>query len=283
MYVTMSSDISYDPVSALDENEAVGAIADIFLDIRHTMKIPLVTSIWRGLADIDNSLETIWAMAKPIYQTEKVENKLKAIISKIGLPLPSSLENDELENSRLTRQDWEQISIILKAYNRSNGMNMVALHAMIKLNFPKINVNTKSNEKINWPTLPKLMHREQIDDNRWDLICDVNSLCAPNGKKSHVATLWRHLAHWPTFLRIINKKLKPLNETDKLQSLLLKTKTELSQNGLKIEFKEFFNHNLSPKAYSTVKDYVFKETQVTRMVIIGHIIQNWIESQNLLE
>ena len=228
MYVTMSSDISYDPVSALDENEAVGAIADIFLDIRHTMKIPLVTSIWRGLADIDNSLETIWAMAKPIYQTEKVEKKLKAIISKIVLPLPSPLEDDELKNCELTRQDWEQISIILKAYNRSNGMNMVALHAMIKLNFPKVSVNNKSNEKINWPILPKLMHREQIDDNTWDLICDVNSLCAPNGKKSHVATLWRHLAHWPTFLRIINKKLKSLNETDKLQSLLSVSYTHLT-------------------------------------------------------
>ena len=37
----MSSDISYDPVSAIDENEAVGLTADIFLDIRQTMKIPL--------------------------------------------------------------------------------------------------------------------------------------------------------------------------------------------------------------------------------------------------
>ena len=46
-------------------------------------------------------------------------------------------------------------------------------------------------------------------------------------------------------------------------------------------YVEIFNHNLSPKAYSTVKDYVFKETQVIRMVIIGHIIQNWIESQKI--
>ncbi|MFL2819415.1 MAG: hypothetical protein ACJ0BR_07155 [Candidatus Puniceispirillales bacterium] len=34
----MSFDISYDPVSVIDENEAVGSIADIFLDIRQTMK-----------------------------------------------------------------------------------------------------------------------------------------------------------------------------------------------------------------------------------------------------
>ena len=279
----MSSDISYDPVSAIDENEAVGLTADIFLDIRQTMKIPLVTSIWRGLADIDDSLEAVWSMAKPIYQTEKVENKLKAIISKIDLPLPSPLENDELENCGLTSQDWEQILTILKAYNRSNGMNMVALHSMIKLNFPKITINTTSNEKINWPILPKLMQREQINDDTWDLICDVNSLCAPNGKKSHVATLWRHLAHWPSFLKIINKKLKSLNKTDTLQSLLLKTKTELNQNGLQLKSKEFFNHNLSPKAYSTIKDYVYRETQVVRMVIIGQTVQNWIESQKNLQ
>ena len=94
----MSSDISYDPVSAIDENEAVGVVADIFLDIRQTMKIPLVTSIWRGLADIDNSLETIWTMAKPIYQTEKVEEKLNAIITKIKLPILSTLNNEELKN-----------------------------------------------------------------------------------------------------------------------------------------------------------------------------------------
>ena len=61
----MSSDISYDPVSAIDENEAVGLTADIFLDIRQTMKIPLVTSIWRGLADIDDSLEACLLYTSP--------------------------------------------------------------------------------------------------------------------------------------------------------------------------------------------------------------------------
>ena len=50
-----------------------------------------------------------------------------------------------------------------------------------------------------------------------------------------------------------------------------------------LKSKEFFNHNLSPKAYSTIKDYVYRETQVVRMVIIGQTIQNWIESQKNLK
>ena len=40
----MNSDISYDPVSVIDEKEAIGETAKIFKDIRETMNIPLITS-----------------------------------------------------------------------------------------------------------------------------------------------------------------------------------------------------------------------------------------------
>lgn len=33
------------------------------------MRIPLVTSIWRGLAGMDDSLRLAWAAAKPIYES----------------------------------------------------------------------------------------------------------------------------------------------------------------------------------------------------------------------
>ena len=61
----MNYDISYDPVSVIDEKEAIGETAKIFKDIRKTMNIPLITSIWRGLAEIDDSLEKIWTIARP--------------------------------------------------------------------------------------------------------------------------------------------------------------------------------------------------------------------------
>ena len=62
-----NADFSYDPVTAISENEAKGKTAEIFEDIRNTMNIPLITSIWRGLASMDNSLEDIWLLTKPIY------------------------------------------------------------------------------------------------------------------------------------------------------------------------------------------------------------------------
>ena len=59
----MSTDFSYDPVTAVDEAAATGKTAEIFADIRATLGIPLVTSIWRGLAGMDNSLQVTWRTA----------------------------------------------------------------------------------------------------------------------------------------------------------------------------------------------------------------------------
>ena len=188
----MSSEISYDPVTVLDEKEAVGSIADIFQDIIDTMNIPLVTSIWRGLAGMENSLAETWLMAKPIYKNE-------------------------------------------------------------------INQNTS------------------------DLIRQVNRIAAPNGVNSNVATLWRHLAHWPSFLQLIHEKLMLLNNDNTIKISITNTSKQLNVNGLNLNYKETFENNLSNQVYFTIKNYVNEETQVIRMVVIGKIIEQWIKNQKYLK
>lgn len=64
----MTTDFAYDPVTAIDEAKAAGETAVLFAEIRQTMRIPLVTSIWRGLAGMDDSLRLAWAATKPIYE-----------------------------------------------------------------------------------------------------------------------------------------------------------------------------------------------------------------------
>jgi hypothetical protein len=46
----MTADFAYDPVTVIDEANAVRETAVLFAEIRQIMRIPLVTSIWRGLA-----------------------------------------------------------------------------------------------------------------------------------------------------------------------------------------------------------------------------------------
>ena len=54
----MSEDIVHDTVTALSESDATGEVAKIFADIRRTMQIPILTSIWRILADSEADLNS---------------------------------------------------------------------------------------------------------------------------------------------------------------------------------------------------------------------------------
>ena len=59
----MTVDFAYDPVTAMDEATATGETAVLFSEIRQTMRIPPVTSIWRGLAGMDDSLRLAAAIS----------------------------------------------------------------------------------------------------------------------------------------------------------------------------------------------------------------------------
>ena len=86
----MTADFSYDPVTAIDEAQAVGETA-LFGEIRQTMRIPLTTSIWRGLAGMDDSLRLAWVAAKPIYESGEPERALTRSVAAVGLPRPEPL------------------------------------------------------------------------------------------------------------------------------------------------------------------------------------------------
>jgi hypothetical protein len=74
-------------------------------------------------------------------------------------------------------------------------------------------------------------------------------------------------------------KLNKLSEERVLQTLLFKTQKYLQESGLLIEAKEYFNNDLSSRAYSIIKNYVYEKDKVIRMVVIGFIMQKWIEKQ----
>ena len=77
-------------------------------------------------------------------------------------------------------------------------------------------------------------------------------------------------------------KLSKLSEERVLQSLLFKTQRYLQDSGLLIEAEGYFNNDLSSKAYSVIKSYVYEKDKVIRMVVIGFIMQKWIEEQKFL-
>ncbi|NIO40925.1 MAG: hypothetical protein GTO41_12545, partial [Burkholderiales bacterium] len=203
----MATDFSYDPVTAVDEATATGKTAEIFADIRETMGIPLITSIWRGLAGMGESLDTVWKATKPIYLSGHTELALARVIDQTGLPIPEPLAPTQLACIGISGTDLTAIRTIIDAYNRSNGMNLVALAALISQPAAEREHNlARSLPK--WSAFPALKSREQLDDDTWDLIRHVNAFGAP-GIEAHVATLWRHLGHWPNLLSLVYSAFAP--------------------------------------------------------------------------
>jgi len=101
----MTADFAYDPVTAIDEAKAVGETAALFAEIRQIMRIPLVTSIWRGLAGMYDSLHLAWAAAKPIYESDEPERALMRSVAALGLPRPESLAPTAFACVGLTESD----------------------------------------------------------------------------------------------------------------------------------------------------------------------------------
>jgi hypothetical protein len=271
----MGSDFSYDPVTALDEASATGETAAIFADIRQTMGIPLLTSIWRGLAGMDGSLSKVWALAKPLYQSGLPEAALARVIARAELPLPRPLVPTQLACVRIGPRELDNIRAIIAAYNRSNGLNMMALAALVTPPGPDRATATPQPAAPQWPPLRPLLPREKISDDTWDLIRHVNAFGAP-GLDANVATLWRHLAHWPGLLALIHAGFAPLQASGAITTASRQVVTLALEQGARMAHLRPATFDISEPARDTLADYVIQPTHVSRMVTLGHALAKWL-------
>jgi hypothetical protein len=270
----MTADFSYDPVTALDESSATGETARIFADIRETMGIPLITSIWRGLAGMGDSLETVWQAAKPIYLSGRTEPALERVIEQCGLPTAETPAPARLARAGISRAQLESIRTVIDAYNRSNGLNLVALAA---LTAPASGKKQQGRWRTipAWGSFPALLAREAIDPQTWDLIRQVNAF-GTSGIDAHVATLWRHLGHWPGFLSLVLSEFAPAHADGSIAQAARRMITLAQQEGLRLAAWRNTDVVLTDQAHRTLTGYVTSPAQVARMVTIGYALAHWL-------
>ena len=265
-------DFSYDPVTAISEDQATGKTAEIFLDIKKTMQIPLITSIWRGLAGMNNSLEDVWILTKPIYLSGTPELALNHMLNSISFPKPTKF-NNEIFNA----EDLKHIKDIIKVYTKSNGMNLMALSAFIKSEYKPRVVISNITPKIVEASFPRLLNKEEITKKNWEIVKKVNSLGGIKNKDNHVATLWRHLSYWPNFLDKAYENIKIFE----LNGDLMKTQNEvlnyIENNGINLKRQKEKYTNINISTLNTIKNYVLTTNQVIRMVVLGRIMLKWLE------
>ena len=265
-------DFSYDPVTAISEDQATGKTAEIFLDIKKTMQIPLITSIWRGLAGMNNSLEDVWILTKPIYLSGTPELALNQMLNSISFPIPTKF-NSEIFNA----EDLKHIKDIIKVYTKSNGMNLMALSAFIKSEYKPRVVISNITPKIVEASFPRLLNKEEISNKNWEIVKKVNSLGGIKNKDNHVATLWRHLSYWPNFLDKAYKNIKIFESNGDLMKTQNDVLNYIENNGINLKRQKDKYTNINISTLNTIKNYVHTTNQVIRMVVLGHIMLKWLE------
>ena len=271
----MSASHRRDPVTAISEAEATGRTAEIFADIREVMQIPLITSIWRVLADFDGGLEAAWTAVRPVYESGQPDAALQKLKAHAQFPVPAPLSAGRLVSAGVSAEDLPAIRAIIDAYNRSNGMNLIALTALVTdlPTSPSNYITPPSNAP--WPTLRPLLGQDEIGPETWDLLQGVKLLGA-SGDKSSLATLWRHLAHWPGLLSAVSESYEPMQRDGALVRASEQVSEIARAEAVGIAHFRPPTADIPEDAWQTIVRYVDGPFRVSRMVTLGHGLAHWL-------
>lgn len=270
-----------DPVTAITEAEATGAVAEIFADIRETMKIPMLTSIWRTLVALEDGLAPAWAATKPLYLSGTPAPALRQLIEQADLPVPLPLASGQLASAGVAPDDLKAIRAIVHAYNRSNGMNMIALTALFADRADAPWTGPTAPDLDPWPQLRPLLEADQIDPDCWALLQAVNALGGDPKRPSEpggLATLWRHLGQWPGVLAVIHAAFAPLHQSGALAGAMQRVHDRCQIHAAGIAHFREDPVRLAPAPTNMITGYVAAPGVVARMVTLGHILAFWLDT-----
>ena len=190
------------------ERDATREVGALYADIRRCMRLPLVNLIYRHLATLPGALPEVWTLVRTMI----LSGQLEPALNRLERELPV-LEVDDFGpagGAETQCEDQRSIMRVLQAYNRGNGLNLIALAAVLRLardrtrDLVRISQDPPSYEGIPLPALVR------IDDLDAELFRKVTSIALLHGGGPGVVpSLYLHLANWPNALSAACDSLTP--------------------------------------------------------------------------
>ncbi len=217
-----------DPIPAVREDEAAGAVAATFADLRHTLGIPFVNLIWRHLATMPNCLTTVWTLVRPIYRAPEFARLTAELRGAVTWPPDLALPPFVYDAAGLGAADRAEVAALIADYNMGNGGNLLPLLAADLF---------LRGDGVPGPAAP-FPHPAPAVEPAPDAVAARRSRPLPalsalapahlalvmaldafgrSEASDGVASLYRHLAHWPAFLGLAYARLVPLQTEGRLR------------------------------------------------------------------
>lgn len=202
-----------DPIPAIREEDATGEVAAIFADLRATLGIPFVNLIWRHFPTIPGALPWAWAMLKPLYQSPELARCGAALRSGIALPDVSPVPAFAWDVAGVGAKDRTAIRALVEDYNRANSINLLTMlvaKAVLDPQAPPppkglVSGEASTRSDLSSPVAPgptpSLLALTDLPPALLDLVRAFDRL-GRLGESVALASLYRHLAHWPGYLAL---------------------------------------------------------------------------------
>ncbi|MDA1100115.1 MAG: hypothetical protein O2967_14140 [Proteobacteria bacterium] len=214
---------SGDPVATITEADATGEVAALYADIRATLGVPVVNLIWRHLAVLPGALPWAWQSLKPLYASGTVTAQAAALRSGLAVPVLAGLSRPALSAAGLGQDDLARISMILRSYERSNAMNIIALGALL--------AGLEGRPPLHGEPMPPI-HEEAAVEGEMPALLTLDVLAPPvralvedlnriGGREEILASMYRHLANWPAYLALVHALIAPFGAEGRLEPLIL--------------------------------------------------------------
>jgi hypothetical protein len=211
-----------DPVPAITEAAASGEIAEIFADIRGVLGVAVVNLIWRHLATIPRALHWAWGTLRPLYVDGTLTAEAAALHGDLDLPQLPPFPPEVFAAAGLLDGDVSTIRNVLAAYDRTNAMALIAFSALlVRLDDepPSRDAASSRSEVSREPPpaipLPSLLDMVDLAPTIAELVQRLNRL----GTRGDpiLASMYRHLAHWPAYLALTWAMIAPLDADGSLE------------------------------------------------------------------
>lgn len=226
----MSLPASADPVEAIAEADAKGATAAIFADIRATLGVEVVNLIWRHLATMPGALEWVWSALRPLY-LGAAPAAADEVRRGIVLPGMTGFSPDTLAAAGLGPESLASIGGILDSYYHTNALALVALSAFLSRAQGDGSVSPRpaadpaaiAPRGPHRVALPRLTPVSEMPPALARLVNELNGF-GEDADTALVASMYRHLSHWPAYLALTRTLLAPLHRSGDLQRLVAATR-----------------------------------------------------------
>ena len=265
-----------DPVESIPEATATGEIAEIYSDIRKTLGTSVVNLIWRNLATIPGALQWAWPTVRPLY-FGPAAGHAEAVRKTLKLPNVPNLSAELLAATGIDGNARKQIRSVLDSYHHTNALALVILSALLEYYEPsEIEANHRT-EAAPMPArteLPPLPSMASLPPETQRLIEELNEF-GEDGAPYLIASMYRHLAYWPSYLTVVRTRLAPLQANGTL------TKLTRSARALGRAHGKALSHQLEPAhPPETMREALascrlFVEHSIARMTGICTIIRNF--------